>query len=170
MAKVKKEKVEKIVKPKKLKKCHYCGEEISIEDEIKFQVGIKTIINKYAHKKCKQANLQKENLRKDILRILDLPLIDNRLVLALYNKINKEITYEIMIDAIKNKKQPLIDNLDKPWSYRFKIVESRLPASYKKIQKLNQEAYEDNCNVFEVKNLEFNYDKIDTKDYSNILD
>jgi len=167
MARVRKE---KIIKPKKLKKCYYCKEEINLEDQVNFQIGVTKIINKYAHKICRQQNIVKENLRKDICKILDVPLIDNRLVLSLYNKINKEITYEVMINAIKTKKQPLIDNLDKPWSYRAKIVENQLPASYKKIQKLNQEAYEDNCNVVEVKNLEFNTTKIDTTDYSSILD
>jgi hypothetical protein len=77
-----------------------------------------------------------------------------------------------MLHALKMKERPMVDNFSKGWGYLLAILRNQLPFSYKEIKKHKERTfYEEKQNTtIDIGNLDFNKDKIDTKDYSNLLD
>jgi hypothetical protein len=114
--------------------CHYCSEPIE-NNLVEFEMGKKTVIKKRAHEKCRTNKLKRDEYYQYILKILDLS--SNQVPEWFWTGSeghNKMYGWDTMIHAAKTKKNVIIDNFDKGWSYMLGIIKNQLPISQKAVK------------------------------------
>ncbi len=155
----------------KTKKCHFCKIEDNENNLIRVEVGDKTKLKKYAHEKCYKNYLDRKEFFSYLHESLDIPKLDRYTVMNI-NTIAQDYSYEVILHAFKVKEKPMIDNFSKGWNYLLAILRNQLPFSYKEIKKQKERTfYEDKQDdSVDIGDVNFNKNKIDTRDYSKLLD
>jgi transposase-like protein len=155
----------------KTKKCHFCKAEREIDKLEKVEVGDKTKLQKYACPECKKNYLDRKEFFSYFHEALDIPKMDRWTVMNI-NTIAQDYNYEVMIHALKIKEKAMLNNFEKGFPYILAILKNQLPFSHKEIKKQKERTfYEERQNVnIDIGDVNFNKNKIDTKDYSNLLD
>lgn len=156
-------------------KCKWCGTEISKEERYKLEyLNRNGILNKYyGHEHCASVwykdFVDYNDLDDTLLQILDVPTLSKSFIQRL-RQLRSKYTYEVMQKTVVKNKKQIVDNFDKGWNYIFAIINNSIPQVYKAEQKKEERIIteEKNQEIYVIDNSKMK--KIDTTDYSKILD
>jgi hypothetical protein len=146
------EKKEKKVKKEKIHKCWFCKIDCKIDRLIRVEVGNEHKLMKYAHSECYENYLDKKKFYEYFHEELDVPSADKRTIMIIEN-ISKSYNYKIMLHALKIKKEPIINNIDKGFPYIIAIMKNQLPFS-QRILRIEKKERENKPKIIEETNME----------------
>jgi len=136
----------------KIHKCYFCKVECVESDLIRVEVGNKTKLMKYAHEECYENYLDKKKFYEYFHEDLDIPSADKRTIMIIEN-ISKNYDYKIMLHALKVKKDPIMNNIDKGFPYLIAIIKNQLPFSQRTLR-IEKKEKENKPKIIEETNME----------------